>query len=72
LRHLEKVELAELLRQLRSAGMSLLLVEHDMEFVMNLVDRLVVMSFGSKLAEGEPREVRGNLEVLEAYLGGVA
>jgi branched-chain amino acid transport system ATP-binding protein len=71
LRRLEKAELAELLRQLRSAGMSLLLVEHDMEFVMNLVDRLVVMSFGAKLAEGEPHEVRCDPLVLEAYLGGV-
>jgi branched-chain amino acid transport system permease protein len=72
LRHLEKAQLAELLRQLRSAGMSVLLVEHDMEFVMNLVDRLVVMSFGAKLAEGEPHEVSCNPVVLEAYLGGVA
>lgn len=72
LRHLEKAELARLLGQLRSEGMSLLLVEHDMEFVMNLVDRLVVMSFGAKLAEGEPREVSRDPVVLEAYLGGVA
>jgi branched-chain amino acid transport system permease protein len=72
LRHLEKAELARLLGQLRTEGMSLLLVEHDMEFVMNLVDRLVVMSFGAKLAEGEPREVSRDPVVLEAYLGGVA
>ena len=72
LRHLEKAELARLLGQLRSEGMSLLLVEHDMEFVMNLVDRLGVMSFGAKLAEGEPREVSRDPVVLEAYLGGVA
>jgi branched-chain amino acid transport system ATP-binding protein len=71
LRHLEKAELARLLSQLRGEGMSLLLVEHDMEFVMNLVDRLVVMSFGAKLAEGEPRDVSRNPAVLEAYLGGV-
>jgi branched-chain amino acid transport system permease protein len=71
LRYQEKRALAELLRKLRSEGMSVLLVEHDMDFVMKLVDRLVVMDFGEKLAEGLPQEIQANAVVLEAYLGGV-
>ena len=71
LRHLEKQELAKLLNVLREEGLSVLIVEHDMDFVMNLVDRIVVMEFGKKIAEGLPHEIRSNPEVLAAYLGGV-
>ncbi len=71
LRYLEKQELAKLLQSLRGEGLTVLIVEHDMEFLMNLVDRVVVMEFGKKLAEGLPAEIRENPAVLEAYLGGV-
>lgn len=69
LRFAEKKELTQLLKNLRSEGLSVLIVEHDMEFVMKLCDRLVVMNFGQKLTEGSPEEVRTDQRVLEAYLG---
>lgn len=71
LRYKEKQELAQVLKQLRSEGMSILLVEHDMEFVMGLTNHIVVMDFGTKLAEGTPAQIQTNPAVLEAYLGGV-
>jgi DNA-binding IclR family transcriptional regulator len=54
-----------------TSGMSLLLVEHDMEFVIELVDRIVVLDFGKKVAQGVPYEIRNNPIVQEAYLGAV-
>jgi branched-chain amino acid transport system permease protein len=72
LRRAEKDALARQLRGLKDEGVTILIVEHDMEFVMGLVDRVVVMDFGAKLTEGLPSEVRANPIVQEAYLGGVA
>jgi branched-chain amino acid transport system permease protein len=69
LRHKEKKALAAVLRQLKEEGLSLLLVEHDMDFVMGLADRIVVMEFGTKLVEGDPATVRADPAVRAAYLG---
>ena len=71
LRFAEKVALATLLRQLKSEGVTVLVVEHDMEFLLNLVDRVVVLDFGKKLVEDSPQAIRSNERVIEAYLGGV-
>jgi branched-chain amino acid transport system permease protein len=71
LRRKEKMALGDLLRKLREEGVTILIVEHDMDFVMKLVDRLVVMNFGSKLVEGVPSAVRADERVQAAYLGSV-
>ena len=69
LRHKEKQALADVLRQLKREGLSILLVEHDMDFVMGLTDRIVVMEFGTRLIEGTPQEVQDSPVVRAAYLG---
>ncbi len=72
LRHAEKQDLAALLRRLQAEGVTILLVEHDMDFVMGLAGRLVVMEFGTKLAEGAAAAIRTDQRVIEAYLGAPA
>ena len=69
LRRHEKEELKALIRRLQADGVTVLLVEHDMDVVMDLADRVVVMNHGNKLTEGSPDEVRRHPEVIEAYLG---
>lgn len=69
LRFGEKVELGKLLRELKASGVSILLVEHDMQFVMELADRIFVLDFGTRIAEGTPAEIQSSDVVKRAYLG---
>jgi branched-chain amino acid transport system permease protein len=69
LRHKEKQALTDVLRQLQREGMSILLVEHDMDLVMEVCDKLVVMEFGTRVMEGTPAEVQQSPAVRAAYLG---
>ncbi len=67
---MEKSELARLIRQIRDKyGITILLIEHDMKFVMNLCERITVVEYGYAIAEGTPAQIRTNPEVIRAYLG---
>ncbi|MDN5766401.1 MAG: ABC transporter ATP-binding protein [Humibacillus sp.] len=65
----EKLRLMELIRSIRDQGYTVLLIEHDMRLVMGVTDRIVVLEFGRKIAEGAPAEIRDNPAVIAAYLG---
>jgi branched-chain amino acid transport system ATP-binding protein len=65
----ETAELALLIRRIRESGITIVLVEHDMDLVMDICDSIVVLNLGKKLAEGTPREIQENQQVISAYLG---
>jgi branched-chain amino acid transport system ATP-binding protein len=65
----ESLHMMSLIDRIRESGVTILLVEHDMKVVMGLCDRIVVINFGRKIAEGTPEEIRANPQVIEAYLG---
>lgn len=65
----ESDEIGTLLSGLRDEGMTIFLVEHDMRMVMSLSDEIVVLNFGEKIAEGQPKEIREDFKVIEVYLG---
>ena len=65
----ETAQLTEQIQRLRERGFTVLVVEHDMRLVMNICDRITVLNYGKKIAEGAPREIQTHPEVIQAYLG---
>jgi branched-chain amino acid transport system ATP-binding protein len=66
---IETTEMVERIRRIRERGVTIVLVEHTMRVVMDVSDRITVLCYGRKIAEGMHQEIRGNREVIEAYLG---
>lgn len=66
----ETLRLADLIRKIRASGITVCLIEHKMDMIMQLADKIIVLNYGAKIAEGTPDEIRRNPAVIDAYLGG--
>ncbi|EKN63537.1 ABC transporter ATP-binding protein [Schinkia azotoformans] len=69
LNHIETLEMSELIKRIRNKGISIFVVEHDMDLVMGICDKIIVLDQGMKIAEGTPKEIQNNEKVIAAYLG---
>ena len=65
----ERTIIADILSKLREKGMTMIVVEHNVDFIMRLCSRIMVLNYGEKIAEGRPEEIRNNPKVIEAFLG---